>query len=96
MGLLSLTSLLSHRENATFPFTTAVRQLDTWLVSGQLDALPATIPGFSDDLAPYRDRTRLIAFTRDILAAAPWSLTGEERAAQFVAVLAPLVAREAA
>jgi len=74
----------------------AVSTLGEWLVSGQLDTLPDPVPGFADNLAPYRDRTRLIDFTRQILDSAPWSLTGEERAAQFVAVLTPLLTSEAA
>jgi len=74
----------------------AVSTLGEWLVSGQLDTLPNPVPGFPDDLARYRDRETLIAFTRHILACAPWSVTGEERAAQFVAVLAPLMEGQAA
>lgn len=73
----------------------AVSTLGEWLVSGQLDALPDPVPGFPDALSRYRDRTLLITFTRQILACAPWSLTGEERAAQFVAVLTPLITSEA-
>jgi len=73
-----------------------VQQLRDWLEAGQLDALPDPVPGFPDDLARYRDREMLIAFTRQILDSAPWSLTGEERAAQFVMVLTPLLVRRAA
>jgi len=92
-GLISLNSLLSQTENTLSP---AVIQLRDWLVSGYLDTLPDPVPGFADNLAPYRDRARLIDFTRQILDSAPWSLTGEERAAQFVAVLAPLLSHKAA
>jgi len=90
-GVNSLNSSLSSAENTAPAPSPAVAQLSQWLVSGQLDALPATIPDFPDDLAQYRDRTRLIAFARLILDCTPGSLTGEERATQFVAVLAPLI-----
>ena len=73
-----------------------IQQLHDWLEDGYLHTLPDPVPGFADDLARYRDRATLIAFTRHILACAPWSLTGEERAAQFVAVLAPLMEGRAA
>lgn len=73
-----------------------IQQLRDWLESGYLHALPDPVPGFPDGLARYRDRTLLITFTRHIIACAPWSLTGEERATQFVAVLAPLIESQAA
>jgi len=95
-GVNSLNSFLSSVKNTVRAHSPAVAQLAQWLVGGQLDALPATIPDFPDGLAQYRDRTRLIAFTRLILDCTPGSLTGEERAAQFVAVLAPLISCEVA
>jgi len=87
----SFNSFLSFAENAPFTPSAPVAQLHEWLVRGQLDALPDPVPGFPDDLARYRDRETLIAFTRQILDSAPWSLTGEDRAAQFVAILTPLL-----
>jgi len=84
--------ITSSRSSRSYP----IRQLHDWLVSGHLDTLPDPVPGFPDGLARYRDRTLLITFTRHILACAPWSLTGEDRAAQFVAVLTPLITSEAA
>jgi len=88
-------ALLHHGEKSREPdyARAAVSTLGGWLVSGHLDALPDPVPGFADNLARYRDRATLLAFTRHILACAPWSLTGEERAAQFVAVLAPFIER---
>jgi hypothetical protein len=56
-----------------------------------LDTLPEHIPGFDGDLARYSDRLALIDLVRLILYAAPWSLTGQERAEQFVSVLTPLI-----
>jgi len=84
--------ITSSRSSTSYP----IQQLHDWLEAGQLDALPDPVPGFPDALARYRDRETLIAFTRHILACAPWSLTGEERAAQFVAVLATLMEGQAA
>jgi hypothetical protein len=69
----------------------AAATLHSWLDQGALDALPEQLPGFTGDLAPYADRVRLIGLVRAILDAVPWSLTGQERAVQVVAILTPLI-----
>jgi hypothetical protein len=71
----------------------AVATLRRWLDTGRLGTLPEQIPGFVDELADYSERARLIGMVRAILDAVPWSLTAEERAVQFVAVLTPLIER---
>lgn len=68
-----------------------VDRLRQWLDAGHLATLPEPIPGFTDELAPYADRTRMIGLVRAILDAVPWSLTALDRAEQFVRVLAPLI-----
>ncbi len=84
----SLFSLLSRNGTAE---SAAVRQLWDWLTTGALDALPSEVTGFRGELARYADRETLIDFVCAILAAVPGSLTAEERAEQFVAVLTPII-----
>lgn len=69
----------------------AVATLRYWYGMGALDTLPERIPGFAGELARYTDRACLIGLVRAILDAAPWSLTAQDRAVQFVAVLTPLI-----
>lgn len=69
----------------------AVATLRYWFGVGALDTLPERIPGFAGELAHYGDRARMIGLVKAILASVPWSLTAQERAVQFVAVLAPLI-----
>ncbi len=69
----------------------AVATLRFWYGRGMLDTLPACIPGFAGELARYSDRARLIGLVKAILDSVPGSLTAQERAVQFVTVLAPLI-----
>ncbi len=73
------------------PVPPAVHQLHEWLTTGALDTLPERIPGFAGELVQYSARARLIGLVRAILDAAPWSLTAQDRAVQFVIVLTPLI-----
>ncbi len=69
----------------------AVATLRFWYDMGMLDTLPERIPGFAGELARYTDRACLIGLVKAILDAVPWSLTAQDRAVQFVAVLTPLI-----
>jgi len=69
----------------------AVATLRHWYSVGALATLPERIPGFAGELVQYSDRARLIGLVKAILDSVPWSLTAQERAVQFVAVLTPLI-----
>lgn len=69
----------------------AVATLRHWYGMGVLDTLPERIPGFADELAQYEDRARLIGLVKAILGSVPWSLTAQDRAVQFVSIIAPLI-----
>jgi len=58
---------------------------------GVLDTLPERIPGFAGELVQYSDRARLIGLVKAILGSVPWSLTAQDRAVQFVSIIAPLI-----
>jgi len=89
----SISSISLHRDvsRGDESADAAVATLRYWYGIGALATLPERIPGFAGELVQYSDRARLIGLVRAILAAAPWSLTAQDRAVQFVAVLTPLI-----
>ncbi len=69
----------------------AVATLRYWYGMGVLDTLPERIPGFAGELVQYSNRARLIGLVKAILGSVPWSLTAQDRAVQFVSIIAPLI-----